>query len=384
VARALTWIREARSGPDGVGRVVEALRASEDEAEARLMGLALARAGALDALGDVLATGSDTARDAALEALGTASGEVGAVALAAAATQAHPWRTRRLVALAAQKGADVGALWDPDRPAVAAVVLQSLPSPVPAGWRDRLESACEAEDSEVAWVAVVRLAAESDLGAAGVLEDACAHASPFVRAQAARGLVALGLTPAVDVPGLWRDDIPLVLDRVRALDDSAPDDVERAALALGLAVATDALLAAVGRLAASELAVATDALVDGTDHPLPSVRAACVRALDGRTGEAVWGAYDRRVHHDPDPAQRTGAVWTVSRRRELDALPWIVRWAQATEPAVRRAAVEGLAVRVRRTARSRTRDVYDALMKARQEPDLQPIAEEALARFPKP
>ena len=76
MARALTWIREARSGPDGVGRVVEALRASEDEAEARLMGLALARAGALDALGDVLATGSDTARDAALEALGTASGEV--------------------------------------------------------------------------------------------------------------------------------------------------------------------------------------------------------------------------------------------------------------------------------------------------------------------
>lgn len=382
MARALAWIRTARSGPDGVAQVVDALKSAEDAEDAGLMGLALARAGALEGLGEVLRTGTDVGRDAALQALGTASGEVGAVALAAARDQASAWRRRQLGALAARHGADIGALWDPGDPGVCAVLLSSLAMPTPDAWRERLEEASQAMDPEVAWVAVVRLSAERDPGTAGLLEDASEHSSPFVRAQAARGLAALGLAPAVDVPGLWRDDVPLRLEEVRALDDGVAADVERAAQALTLASAPDALLAAVGRLAASDLPLATQALVDGTHHPLPPVRGACVRALDGRSGQAVWSAYDQRVQHDPDPAQRTGVVWTVSRRRELEALPWIVRWTGSEEEAVRRAAVEGLAVRVRRTSRSRTQDVRSALQAAADDPDLAEVAAQALARFP--
>jgi len=365
MARALAWIRTARSGAEGVAQVEAALRLADDAEEARLMALALARVDALEALARVLEAGTDAARDAVVEALPTASGSVGEVALAAARDEASPWRRRRLAALAAQQGADVRGLWDPDAPLVCAALLEHLTPEAARGWSERLEAAVQHGDAEVAWRAVVHLGHAGDLGVGGVLEEALEHDSPFVRAQAARALVRLGLVPTVEIPGLWREDVPLDLAGVRALDDTVPHDVERAALALGLAEDVDALLAAVGRLAASDTEAATTALLGGTDHPVPTVRAAALRALDGRTGEAVWRAYDRRVRLDPDPAVRTGAVWTVTRRRELEALPWIIRWADHDDPAIHVAAVEGLAVRVRRTARSRTAQVRAALERAR-------------------
>lgn len=380
----LRWMRRAREGEAGIAEVRDRLHDEEDAEAARPLALALSRAGAVSALGVVLQSGGAAARVAALEALETVSSvEAGMVALRGHDEEPDAWLRRRRVALAVSRGVEVEDAWNAEDPGVCAVLLAAdvVDDQHVEYALERAAAGSGRLWDEVAWWACVR--AGGELGVASLLEAAGEHPNVFVVAQAARALRALGLAPAFDVEGLWREDVPLDLEGVRALDDQVPADVERAVIALRLARERDALLAAVGRLAGSALEPATTALVDGTTHPRPEVRAAAVRGLDGRTGPAVWAAYDAWVRQEPDPERRVSVVWTVARRREAQALDALLPWVDVEDRGVRLAVAEGLSERVRKRRRDRTGAARAALERlvAQADPVVTAAAQRGLARF---
>lgn len=380
------WLDEARRGAAGVSAVVAALGDAPEGDSARLAALALARVEAHDALAQLLAHPTRVVRVAAIDALRTArSTKAGSVLLSGLQGEPEPWLRRRRAEAGLAIGGAPELAWKAEDWGVRAAVLAYLQGrSVDDSWWPSVEPCAESTDAEAAWRACALLADRTEDAPAALFDAALDHDSAFVVAQAARALVLRGLAPPADVPGLYRDDVPLDLEGLRALDDADAEDLDRAACALMLATDEHALIAAIGRLARGEEERWTRALAQACAHPAPRVRAAAVRGLDGKNSPAVWAAYDDRVRRDPDPDQRSAVVWTVGRRRELEGLTWLVRWWELPAAGVRVAVVEALAARVRKTSRARTtevRAVLDAAVASGLESVSGPAAE-ALARFP--
>ncbi|MFK7929884.1 MAG: HEAT repeat domain-containing protein [Myxococcota bacterium] len=384
MAGAQSLIALARSGEAGVQQVVDVLLAATSDDEARLAALALARSSAIGALALALRSGPLGVRQAAASALATCRGpDVIEVVLGGLDMESEPWLRRERARAGLSAGATALRLWQTKDVHARAVAVASLGE---AGdspeWIDRLAFALESESTELVWWAAATLRAHTGEVPASAFDALLEHKSAFVVAQAALALSARGLAPAADVPGLWQDDVPRSLDEVRSLDDADPADVARAALCLGLACQIDALIAAVGRLAASSLPVATQALSAGAAHPVPKIRAAAVKGLSGKSGALVWAAYEDRVRLDPDPRLRQQIIWSLGRRREPEAVDALVRWF-GMDLGPKSAITEALCARVRKASSARSPEVRRVLeaVVASGGPSAE-LAKQGLSRFP--
>jgi hypothetical protein len=302
----------------------------------------------------VLPTAHPRVRAAVLDAM--SAGPISAL-LAYAESEPGDWLARRAVQSALRLDrAGLPALAHHHRAPFRAAAAAELRRR--AAWSEADLDPNDADD-EVAWTALVARRRR------GEERPKVLDRGLFLAAQSSRPV-------QVDGP----DD----LESIRALDDQRPEHILLVVSALTTLDEELALLAAIGRLAASSLDVATEALVDATRHPLEGVRAAATRALDGRTGARVWDAYRHRARYSPDPDVRESVVWTIGRRNEPEGLDLLVDWADVGD--LQEAAAEALLARVKRSVRFRTPAVRAALDRlAAGTEKASHYAHEALARF---
>lgn len=346
----------------GIQELTTLLLESEDDQQARLVAMALARVEAVASLTEALCNALPIGRDAALDAMITVrSAVVVSGLIARIEDEPDPWRQRRRVLAAGERDPSALSGLSPQIPGVVIGLLRAGYAAQPTWLLAAVESA---------WGANARLVGELEWWFAagnGATPSELRATNPFVQ----------GLTVG--------EPEQMTLEDIRELDDSEVSHMVLAYDMLLSARTPKLARALIGRLAGSRSDEATRALCAATNHPVPAIRNAALAALSDRKQPAVWRAYRDWVADEPDQGEVIRLIWTVSRRREPACVQLLIDWCSDERDDIRTASVLGLAERAGKSSRGRTPEVRAALERWRDGADTRGPTKDrvasALAKF---